>query len=627
MNAPASTLQSLTDLVFHIRDISAGRPNLLTFQGSERRESLSASDFLRGVHSLALALEARGLKAGQRVAIVSEARPEWHLVDFACQLLGAVTVPIDPDAPGELMGYILRNSGCGWAFYGSDDTRQLLVTLQRGLTTPVRLVAMAGDGATPEALTLTGLMGEGAPRQGEVPMERFRGRTQPDDLASLLYTSGTTGDPKGVMLSQKNLVANLLACGKLFSLGPDDLAITFLSPSHGFQRTIDHLCFYRGVAMHYVPGGDHMPEALRRERPTLLVALPRIYERAHRRTFELIGEEPAWRQRMSRWAIAVGRRYLSAARDGFISPLLALERRFAEGLAFGKIQQRFGGRLRFALCGGGALSAEVSDFFEAVGVPIDQGYGLAETSPVLTSNAPRQRRHGSVGKALEEVELRLADDGEILARGPGVMMGYWENPDATAETFDDSGWLRTGDVGHIDQSGYVFITARKQDLLITHDGQSVAPQPLEEALTQDGLIRQAMVIGDNRPYLVALLVPDYQRLGQETGEDNVAALAASPRVQQAIERRVEAVNAGQEDAPKILRFAVLTEGFQERDGEVALSGELRRRNILQRRAEMIAGLYSAQAVAAATAPQTPSEEPEALETPTADPTATTSSDP
>ena len=622
MNAPAPSLQTLTDLVFHIRDISAGRPNLLTFRG-ERRESLSASDFLRGVHSLALALESRGLKAGDRVAIISEARPEWHLVDFACQLIGAVTVPMDPDAPGELMGYILRNSGCRWAFYGWGDTRKFLITLQRGLTTPVRLVSMAGDGAAPDSLTLTRLMGEGAPRQGEVPVERFRGRTQPDDLASLLYTSGTTGDPKGVMLSQKSLVANLVACGKLFTLGPTDLAITFLSPSHGFQRTIDHLCFYRGVAMHYVPNSDDMPEALRQERPTLLVALPRIYERAHRRTFELIDQDPGWRQRLSHWAIGVGRRYLTASRDGFISPLLALERRFAESFAFGRIQQRFGGRLRFALCGGGALAAEVSDFFEAVGVPIDQGYGLAESSPVLTSNAPRQRRHGSVGKALEEVELRLADDGEILARGPGVMMGYWENPDATAETFDDSGWLRTGDVGHIDQSGYVFITARKQDLLITHDGQSVAPQPLEETLTQDGLIRQAMVIGDNRPYLVALLVPDYERLSVETGEDEPAVLAASPRVQQAVERRVEMVNERQKDAPKILRFAVLTEGFQERDGEVTLSGELRRRNILQRRAEMIAGLYSAQSVTPAADPA----DPPAPDVSSADPTATTSSDP
>lgn len=592
MNAPAPALRTLADLVFHIRDISAGRPDLLTFRKPERRETLSTSDFLRGIHSLALALEARGLRQGDRVAILSEARPEWHWVDFACQLIGAVTVPIPPAAPGDLVGYILRNSGCRWAFYGWGEPRDLLVALQPSLTHPLRAIAFDGEYAMADGLTVTRLMGEGAPRQGDVPLERFRGRVQEDDLASLLYTSGTTGDPKGVMLSQKNLISNALACGKVFDLDSSDLAITFLSPSHGFQRTIDHLCFYRGVAVHYVPRSDEMPEALQQQRPTLLVALPQIYERAYRRTFELIEDDATWKKKRFHWAVAVGRRYLEASRSGFISPLLALERRLAERLAFGSIQQRFGGRLRFALCGGGPLPAEVSDFFEAVGVPIDQGYGLAETSPVLTSNAPRQRRHGSVGKALEEVELRMAEDGEILARGPGVMMGYWENPDATAETLDDSGWLRTGDVGRIDQSGYLYITARKQDLLVIQDGQSVAPQAVEELLVREGLVRRALIVGDNRPFLAALLVPDFEALRQDMGEDlSDAELVEAEQVQQAMDRWVQTVNGRRGDAPEIQRFVVLAEDFSAEDGEISLSGELRRRNITQRRAEQIAQLY------------------------------------
>lgn len=608
MSTSAPTLRSLADLVFHIRDISAGRPDLLTFRRPNRPETLSTSDFLRAIHSLALALEARGVEPGHRVAILSEARPEWHEVDLACQLIGAVTVPIDPSAPGELVGYILRNSGCRWAFYGWGEKRDLLLSLQPSLTLPLRLVAFDAEHAIADGLTVTRLMGEGAPRQGEVPLERFRGRAQEDDLASLLYTSGTTGNPKGVMLSQRNLVSNALACGKIFRLDSSDLAITFLSPSHGFQRTIDHLCFYRGVAVHYVPRGDEMPDALRQESPTLLVALPQIYERAHSRTFEIIENDAAWKQPLFHWAVKVGRRHLEASRSGFIGPLLAVERRLAESLAFGSIKKRFGGRLRFALCGGGALSAEVSDFFEAVGVPIDQGYGLAETSPVMTSNAPQQRRHGSVGKALEEVELRVAEDGEILARGPGVMMGYWENPDATAQTLDDAGWLRTGDVGRIDQSGYVFITARKQDLLVTQSGQSVAPQPIEELLTRDGLIQSALVIGDNRPYLAALLVPDFDRLKQELGDGSShAELVETPRVQQTIEHWVATVNERQGNGPKIQRFAVLSDGFSVEAGELSLSGELRRRTIVQRRAEQIAHLYAAPIADGPTAQDHPSD--------------------
>lgn len=595
MTTQAPTLRTLADLVFHIRERSAGRPGLLTCRRQGRRETLSTSDVLRGIHSLALALEARGLEAGQRVAIFSEARPEWHLVDLACQLLGAVTVPIDPAADRDLTGFILRNSGCRWAFYGWGGKRDLLVALQQGLTEPLRLVAFDAQHAAADGLTITLLMGEGAPRQGDVPLERFRGKAREDDLATILYTSGTTGDPKGVMLSQRNLTSNALACGKVFRLDSSDLAVTFLSPAHGFQRTMDHLCLYRGAAIHYVPSDEEMPTALRQEQPSLLVALPRVYERAYHRTLEMIDDQGPWKQRLFHWSVAVGRRYLEASRNGFIGPLLAIERRLAERLAFSSIKRRFGGRLRIALCGGGPLSAEVSSFFDAVGIAVDQGYGLAETSPVLTTNAPQRRRLGSVGKALEAVEMRLADDGEILARGPGVMMGYWQDPAATARTLDESGWLHTGDVGRIDQSGYVFITARKQDLLVMQDGQSIAPHPLEEQLSHGEWVAQAMVIGDNRPYLAALLVPDFDRLRSLPGVEGSPPseeLVTSVSVRAAAADLLARVNARQGDGPKIKRFLVLSRAFSTENGEVSLSGELRRPTILQRWAPAIAELYA-----------------------------------
>lgn len=584
-------MRTLADLVFHIRDLSAGRPDLLSVRWPEKQETLSASDFLRSIHSVTLALEARGLARGDRVAIYSESRPEWHMVDLACQLLGAVTVPIDPELSTQGVGFILRNSGSRWIFFSDSAKRERLLELRPSLTASIVGVAFDPDATLPQGPSLTHLLGEGATRRGEVPLERFRDRVGEDDLATLLYTSGTTGDPKGVMLSHRNLVSNALACGKTFTLDTEDLAVSFLPLSHGFQRTIDHLCFYRGVAIHYVPHLEDVPSALRTMEPTLLVAVPRVYERARERTFELLADEGWLRRTLFGWAVGVGRSYQEALRSGFIGPLLALERRLAELIAFRWVRQRFGGRLRFALCGGGALDQEVSAFFGAIGIPIDQGYGLAESSPVLATSAPKQRRRGSVGKAVGDVELRVAEDGEILARGPGVMMGYWENPQATAASLSASGWLRTGDVGRIDQSGYLFVTDRKQDLLITTDGQQIAPGPLEQKLT-GGVVVRAVVVGDNRPHLAALLVPDFEKLRQELGEFSDAELATHDTVLRRCAEWVQAINEDLPERQKIQRFAVLERDFSVEDGELTTSLKVRRRAIVQRWAERIATLYA-----------------------------------
>ena len=621
MRSSGPTVRTLADLVFHIRDVSAGRTELLTLRKAECEVALSTADFLRGIHALALALEGRGLEKGDRVALLGEGRPEWHQVDLACQLLGLVTVPIDPTSSAEQVGYILRNSGSRWIFHGGEGNRELLEGLQRTLPRSAILVAL--EESEGETIDLTLLFGEGAARQGDVPLEHFRGRVGANDLATLLYTSGTTGDPKGVMLSQRNLVSNVLACGKIFDLGPHDRAISFLPLSHGFQRTIDHLCFLQGVALCYVPKVEDVPEALRVFRPTLLVAVPWVYERAQRRTSELLAEEGWLRRKLFPWALRVGARYRRALRGGIVGPILSLERRLCEMLVFRWVRQRFGGQLRFALCGG-PLSPETADLFSAVGLPIDQGYGLAESSPVLAATAPRQRREGSVGKALDDVELRLAEDGEILARGPGVMMGYWEDPEATAASVDDSGWLRTGDVGRIDQSGYLYVTDRKQDLLVTTEGHRIAPQPIEQQLVGDGILR-AVVVGDRRPYLGALLVPDFERWtaelvagddaydpedpedSEETREDETGentgrtptldgeGVARHPEVVEHLARRVKEVNALLPPEEQIRRVAVLERDFEIELGELTPSRKLRRRVIVQRWAERIAeDLYGAE---------------------------------
>ncbi len=589
------SVQTLGDLLFHLRDISAGRADLLTARLPAGREAVSAVDFLRNVHSLAIALETQGLTKGDRVAIYSESRPEWHVADFACQLLGVATVPVIPTSPLRHTAYVIRNSGSRWIFYSDTAKRELLTELMGAVTSPPKAVAFDANAVMPEGTTLTRLIGEGAERRGEIPLERFRGRVAEEDLASLLYTSGTTGDPKGVMLSHRNLVANFLACDELFEdLGPDDLAVSFLPLSHGVQRTLDHLCFYRGASIHYVPSLEDVPRALREERPTLLLAVPRIIERTYRNMLEDLRAESAWRRRLTDWSVAIGKHHAAAARRGFVGPLLVLERLVAEALVFRRIRRRFGGRLRYAISGGGALAPDASEFFEAIGLPLYQGYGLTETSPVLASSGPDRQRQGSVGKALSDVELRVAEDGEILARGPGVMQGYWANPAGTAASFDESGWLFTGDVGRIDQSGYLFITDRKEHLLVLSGGETVAPQPIEKLLVSHAAgIRRAVVVGDGHPQVGALLVPDFEHLREEFGELGDAELAAHPELTARVEAALEQVNAELVVHARVQQFKLLDSDFSVEDEELTPTFQIRRKIINRRWAEEIAELCAA----------------------------------
>ncbi len=590
----AMAVATLSELVFHVRDVAGGRTDLLSVRLGEQRETLSARDFLANVHSLVLALEELGVERGDRVAIFSENRPEWPLVDFACQLLGVPTVPVHPALGARAVGYILRNSGSRLLFYSDAAKRDLLSELRSALTDPPQVVAMDGDATLKGGVSLTRLLGRGAARRGEVPLERYRGAVGEDDLASLIYTSGTTGDPKGVMLSHRNLVSNFLACGELFDVGRRDLALSFLPLAHVFQRTVDYLCFYRGVPIHYVPNVEDVVRELRELRPTILTSVPRLYERAYVKLAGRLLEERPLRRLLVKWAIGVGKRHAVERHRGIVGPLLALQRQLAERLVYRGVRARFGGRLRIAISGGAPLGREVSEFFEAIGMPVFQGYGLTEAAPIVATNAPGQHRQGSVGRTVPEVELRVAEDGEILAKGPGVMRGYWRNPGATREIVDDEGWLHTGDVGELDKSGYLFITDRKKDLLVTSEGRSVAPQPIENLLTGHRLISQAVVVGDGRPYPAALLVPDFVELAARVGEEELKPvdLVEHPAARRAIAEILAEVNARLDEHERLRRFKLLARELTIEDGELTPTLKIRRRAVGRRHSEQIDSLYA-----------------------------------
>jgi long-chain acyl-CoA synthetase len=585
-------VETLSDLVFHVRDRSAGRPELQVIKRGQRREALSTSDFLGAIHSLALAVEARGLTKGDRLAIFAENRPEWHIVDFACQLLGVVSVPIYPTLTADQVAYILRNSGATWVIYSDRAKGELLRELEPALTRPPTIVAMDEDGAVgDEELSLVHLLGEGARERSDVPLDRYRGRVAAEDLASIIYTSGTTGDPKGVMLSHRNFVANFLDCVGLYPIGPDDIALSFLPLSHVFERTVDHLFFYLGVKIHYAPSIERVPPLLLEVRPTILTSVPRLYERAYLKVLANVEKESPRSQKVFRWAIGLGKRHRAAREQGRIKPLLAAQRRLAERLVYRKIKDRFGGRLRFAISGGAPLVDAVGELFNAVGIPLYQGYGLTESAPVLTANTPAANRLGSVGRALPSVELHIAADGEILAGSPGVMMGYWENPGATAEVIGEDGWLHTGDVGHLDDDGFLFITDRKKDLLVTSGGKNVAPQPIEQQLTSHRIIGQAVVVGDGYPYLTALLVPRFDELSDELASLPRDEVVEHPTIRREVEEALRSINRRLSEHERVRRYTLLAEELTLEKGELTPTLKVRRRIVMQRYAELIAGMY------------------------------------
>lgn len=588
-------IQTLSDLVFELRDRASGRSDLLSVRFGGRQESLSTTDFLRNVHSLALAFEQQGLVKGDRVAIFSENRPEWHAVDLACHLLGLVTVPLAPGSRPEQAAYILRNSGSRWVFFSDVEKRDLLDQVAPRLPLPIHGVVFDGEAAGAEQTTLTRWMGTVAEQRGQVPIERFRGRVEPADLASIVYPSRTTGDLRGVCLSHRNLVTNLLALSEVFELEASDRALTSLPLSHLAQRTVDYLCFYRAVSLHYLPSADQTRRALADVRPTLLLAPPGLYLQFYDRVQQVLLRRPSFGRGggVRRWALDVGRRHAEASQGSIVGPWLALERQLAERWVLRPMRRRFGGRLRLALTVGRGLPAEVDAFYEAIGLPVHVVYGPTATSPLVSCSGPGRRRARSVGRPLPEVEVKTAENGEVLVRGPGLSGGQWQDSRAAKSAPGDGGWLATGELGEIDAEGFLFIAGHKEGLLLTSAGEELSPEPIEQQLAGQPGIAQAVVLGDGRPFAVALLVPDFELLRAEFGARlSDAKLAAHPGVAERLEKLVEAVNQRLARHEQVGVFDILDREFTVDDG--ALSPQLKPRRALVgvRFAERLEKLYA-----------------------------------
>jgi long-chain acyl-CoA synthetase len=466
--------------------------------------STSSSEFYQSVVGVARALGERGVAKGDRVAILSENRPEWTIADFACLLIGAVVVPVYATSTGEQTAYILRDSGARMVFV-STEKQLLKVRGIQGQTVAQRIVVMDAV-ETAHAVQMQRLMHDG-PKERDAQFDSAARAVEPDDLATIIYTSGTTGIPKGVMLTHGNLASNIAHSLSGFPLGGGEISISFLPLSHVTARHVDFAMLSRSVTLAYVSAVDQLPQALLEVCPTVFVGVPRVYEKIHGQVdLKAKGFPKKW---IYGWALSVGRTCRAE--------ILADKRpasfawKLANLLVYSKVRAGMGGRAEVFISGGAPLGRELAEWFADVGIRIDEGYGLTETSPVIAVNSPQAHKLGTVGKPLANVEVRIAEDGEVLVRGPSVFQGYWNRPQETQAAFVD-GWFKTGDIGNLDADGFLSITDRKKDLIKTSGGKFIAPQPLENSLKHNALIAEAVVLGDKHKFPAVLIAPHFSVL-------------------------------------------------------------------------------------------------------------------
>lgn len=576
------------------------KPDALQFKRNGRYEPISHDMLAQRVRHTALGLEELGVRGGDRVAILSENRPEWAIADYACLQLGATDVPIYPNLPPDQIAYILHDSGAV-AIFVSTDAQAAKIAEIRGEAPNVRQVITFADQPTNADLTLAALETSGASVDSEARRGILKNRAdsvRPDDVATLIYTSGTTGEPKGVMLTHDNLYSNVMASTVAVPFEGQDTCLSFLPLSHVFERMSGHyLMLATGTSIAYAESVDTVPQNLVEVRPTLVLSVPRLYEKMYARVLENALSGGAVKKRIFYWAQSVAGRWADVKlAGGTPQGLLAAQYALAQKLVFSKLKARTGGRLRYFVSGGAPLAPEINKFFYAAGLVILEGYGLTETSPVISVNTPKDFRIGTVGKPILGVEVAIAADGEILTRGPHVMKGYYNKPAATAEAIDADGWFHTGDIGEI-RDGFLAITDRKKDIIVTAGGKNIAPQPIENRIKTNKYVSQAVMIGDKRKFPIMLIVPDWDALEKWARYKQIsfgsrAELLTIPAVREKMEREVagELEGLARFETPK--KIGLIEHDFSVERGELTPTLKVKRRVIDKAYKSLIDALYA-----------------------------------
>ena len=592
-------LETLCDLFYQSVDQFA-KPDHLKAKRGGAWQAISSSELRAAVEELSMGLRSLAVAPGDRVAILCENRPEWAYADLATLCAGAVVAPIYATLTPSQILYLLNDSGAKVLFVSSPEQAAKVAEIRaqaRQLETIIQIDGSPAEGV----LSLADVQQRGREELDRDPraVRSRAAEVRAGDLATLIYTSGTTGDPKGVMLLHSNLVSNVLASHKVLpDLGPGDTALSFLPLCHVFERMGGYyLMLKAGATIAYAESVEKVPDNMRELGPTVMLSVPRLYEKMYARVLEKVAGDPPLRQRIFHWAFDVGRevfrRRVAGTRPG---ALLRLRHALADRLVFAKIRARTGGRLRLFVSGGAPLAREIAEFFGAAGLLIIEGYGLTETSPVIAVNRPWKLRPGSVGLPIESVEVRVASDGEILTRGPHVMRGYYNRPEATAEAIEPDGWFHTGDVGVVDPDGFLTITDRKKDILVTSGGKKIAPQPIENRLKANPFFAEIVMIGDKRNYAAALVIPNFETLERWAQSARLAfasrdELVAAPEVARQYHQLIADLTADLAHFEKIKRIAVLPREFSLEGGELTPTLKVKRRVVEQKYKDVIERMY------------------------------------
>jgi long-chain acyl-CoA synthetase len=566
------------------RDLS----RVMQYRLADSWKTISARELYQNVAGVARILQSWGICHGDRVAILSENRPEWAIADFASLLLGAITVPIYPTLTAEQIAYMLKDSGAKVVFVSSEIQLRKVLAIQS--QSEVAHIVIMDNTTSPAAELMAPMMSNG-PRERDASLDAIAKEVKSDDVATLIYTSGTTGVPKGVLLTHGNMTSNLTCSMGGFDLNEGDISLSFLPLSHITARHVDLAVLFRGASLAYVGFVEQLTQALKEVRPTFLVGVPRVYEKVHAQVEEKAKHFPAsW---LYPWALHVGQKHLKEVLAGLTPPSLAWK--LANKLVYSKIRAGMGGRVRLFISGGAPLGRDLAQWYATMGIRLHEGYGLTETSPVIAVNTPGAHKLGTVGKPLSNVQVRIADDGEILVRGPSIFKGYWKNPEETANAFTD-GWFKTGDIGSLDEDGFLSVTDRKKDLIKTSGGKFIAPQPLENALKHNALITEAVVIGDKRKFPAVLIVPNFRLLEDWAHANQIpfsghGELVSNPRVQSLYDGVVEDLNRNLARFERLKKIILLSEEFTVADGTLTASMKLRRRVVEDRYRERIDAMY------------------------------------
>jgi long-chain acyl-CoA synthetase len=576
------------------------RPAALKSKKGDRWVDVSSAELRDTVRWFSTGLRCLGVKNGDRVAILSENRPEWAMADFAILCLGAVSVPVYPTLLGWQIEYILNDSGSVAVITSTEEQLQKVLEIRAHCPSVHNIITCEPSSSTGAGVrtfeSVVALGRDEEQKHGRAKFDELRAKATPADLATLVYTSGTTGNPKGAMLTHGNITSNVMATLSVLPINDGVTTLSILPLSHILERTADYAYFVKGCSIAYAENVNKVADNLQEIRPHVFAAVPRLFEKMRSRIMDTVATAPPARRKIFMWALGVAGKRLDYLVTNRPLPLgLGIQSKIADKLVFSKILARLGGRVTFVLSGGAPLSAELAAFFVGAGLDILEGYGLTETSPVIAVNTPQKRRLGAVGPIIPGVEVKIAEDGEILTRGPHVMKGYWNNPEATAQAIDPDGWFHTGDIGDV-TDGFLRITDRKKDIIINAYGKNIAPQPLEGLLKSSPYIGTPVLIGDRRKYLAALIVPNFDKLERDATAMGVVwkdreQLVGDEKVKQIFQGEIDRFNKNLDRQEKIRRFSLLPRDFTIDDDEITPSLKVKRKVIDKKYKSLIDEMY------------------------------------